>query len=488
MADYIARASTLLRAGRPVTDVAIYRDAYGFYANLNERWPILGGAGDTGDASEPALNSALTRRGFSFDMVDPGTVTERSTRVKGQRLLVQEPGYKALVIDLPASKRLGVVDNTDAMAAPVAERLVSFARQGLPIVFVGQFPERGVSYEDPGAEDTAVLEAMAELQRSPNVRLAEDEAAVPTALAELGVDGDLAFDGLGQSAERCGFGEQCVYSVHRRTGKGDYWFLWNDGAETASFTGSFATSHRNPELWDLWSGEHSPVGLYRVGDTGRVEVPIELAPEESAVIAFEGTRAKRHVVSTEAEDVVVRDGKLVVRSTQGGVADATLSDGRVRTVDFGSLPEPIEPQQWDLHVEEALPGGEEQHDLELADLKDWRELSELEHASGIGAYRTTVELPRQWVAHDRGAYLELGRVEGGVQVRVNGQLVHPAIVPPPRLDLGPFMRRGQNRIEVELSTTLNNRLAQISENRTETQPYGLLGPVRLIPYADRGVR
>jgi len=487
VADYIARASTVLQAGRPVTDVAIYRDAYGFYANLNERWPSLGGDGDTGDATEPALNSALTRSGFSFDMVDPGTVTERATKVKGERLVVQQPGYKAFVIDLPASKRLGVVDNTDAMAAPVARRLVRFSRSGLPIVFVGQFPERGASYRDREAEDAAVEEAIAELKLSPNVRLAEDESDVPAALAELGVEADLSFDGTDDSAERCGFGAQCVYSVHRRTGEGDYWFLWNDGAETARFTGSFKTDRRVPELWDLWSGDRRAVGLYRAADNGRVELPIELAPGETALVAFEQGGKKRHVVSTSAEEVVVHDKRLLVRSTEGGEASATLSDGREVGVEFPELPAPIEPDAWDLHVEGAVPEGEERHELELSELRDWREIPELEHTSGTGTYRAAVNVSKEWVDVGRGAYLELGHVEGGVQVRVNGRLVHRAAVPPPRLDVGRLLRWGKNRIEVELTTTLNNRLAEMSPQRTETQPYGLLGPVRLVPYADQAV-
>jgi hypothetical protein len=487
VADYIARASTVLQAGRPVTDVAIYRDAYGFYANLNERWPILGGAGDTGNATEPALNSALTRSGFSFDMVDPGTVTERATSVQGKRLMVQPPGYKALVIDLPASKRVGVVDNTDAMAAPVARRLVSFARAGLPIVFVGQFPERGASYSDPEAEDAAVEEAITELKQSPNVRLAEDEAEVPAALVGLGVEGDLSFDGTEQSAERCGFGAQCVYSVHRRTGKGDYWFLWNDGAETARFTGSFNADRGVPEFWDLWSGDRRPIGLYREADDGRVEVPIELAPGETAMIGFDHGGKRKHVVSTTAEEVVVRDKELFLRSGESGEASAVLSDGREADVEFPGMPAPIEPATWDLHVDGAVPEGEERHDLELTELEDWREIPELEHTSGVGIYRTTMTLSKDWVDDERGAYLELGRAEGGVQVRVNGKLAHPAAVPAPRLDVGGFLRRGRNRIEVELTTTLNNRLAEISPDRNETQPYGLIGPVRLVPYADRAV-
>jgi len=354
-------------------------------------------------------------------------------------------------------------------------------------VFVGRFPERGVSYRDAEAEDRALRRAVARLKRSPNVRLVEDESDVPAALAALGVEADLSFDGTDQSAERCGFGAQCVYSVHRRTGKGDYWYLWNAGEDPTSFTGSFKTSRGAPELWDPWSGERRRIGLYRAADDGRVDVPIQLAHNESAVIAFERGGRTKHVVSTSAEEVVARAGRLLLRSTEGGEANARLSDGRERTVDFGSLSDPLEAEAWDLHVDGAVPQGEEHHDLELTALEDWREIPELQDTSGTGMYRTTVTLGKDWAGKGRGAYLELGQVEGGVQIRVNGRLVHPAAVPPPRLDVGRFLRRGQNRIEVELTTTLNNRLAEMTSLRPETQPYGLLGPVQLVPYAEEAV-
>jgi hypothetical protein len=60
-----------------------------------------------------------------------------------------------------------------------------------------------------------------------------------------------------------------------------------------------------------------------------------------------------------------------------------------------------------------------------------------------------------------------------------------------RFDVGPFLRRGHNTIEVELTTTFKNRLVDIGSpwaDDAETQPYGLLGPVRLVPYAERAVR
>jgi hypothetical protein len=79
-------------------------------------------------------------------------------------------------------------------------------------------------------------------------------------------------------------------------------------------------------------------------------------------------------------------------------------------------------------------------------------------------------------------------------VRVNGELATPACVAPRRIDVGSLLRPGAtNTIEVELTTTLKNRVDSLADAEEpgfaylklrpeRTQAYGLIGPVRLVPY------
>lgn len=481
LADYFARAQALLRAGRPVADVAVYRDVYGYpaeHGNIGTIVPL--GV----DAPEPALNIALTSAGMSFDFINPATLVEASTIVEDRRLVVQEPGYQALVIDLASSMR-GVVNNSSAMGGSVARRLAEMADMGLPIVFVGSFPVRGVSYRSAAEEDAEVREAVAELERLPNVRLANAANEIPSLLSELGVSAALAFDA-----------PQDVYNVHRTTVHSDYWFLWNAGDREAEFVASFETeSPAAPQLWDLWTGEVHDVGLYEsLGD--RIQVPLTLGPRETVVISFI-KEMRDHVISTNADEVVVKQGKIWLRSSRGGMFEALMSDGSRRKLRFDPIPPTLELRVWGLEVDGVVPTGTDHHRVQLSELADWRMIEQIEDSSGIGTYTTQVDLDPEWVREGRGAYLQLGIVHGGVQVRVNEKLVAPACVPPWRLDVGPYLKDGTNTIEVELSTTLKNRVNSLADrsgfeylaSRPErTQAYGLLGPVRLIAYADELVR
>ncbi|TDC17113.1 hypothetical protein, partial [Actinomadura bangladeshensis] len=87
--------------------------------------------------------------------------------------------------------------------------------------------------------------------------------------------------------------------------------------------------------------------------------------------------------------------------------------------------------------------------------------------------------------------LELGEVFDTCRVTVNGRRLPPVSVLVPVVDVGPHLRRGANTIEVEVATTLNNRL-RVSDpgvyGGASRQNYGLIGPVRLVPYGEAAVR
>jgi hypothetical protein len=117
-------------------------------------------------------------------------------------------------------------------------------------------------------------------------------------------------------------------------------------------------------------------------------------------------------------------------------------------------------------------------------LQAWPQIPELQNVSGIGRYRTTMQLDAAWTG-GYGAYLELGEVLDTFRVTVNGHSLVGADQLTPKVDLGPHLRRGTNTIEIEVATTLLNRLRVTNApafGTSKPQNYGLIGPVHLIPY------
>jgi len=85
-----------------------------------------------------------------------------------------------------------------------------------------------------------------------------------------------------------------------------------------------------------------------------------------------------------------------------------------------------------------------------------------------------------WTGDD-GAYLELGEVNDTFHVRVNGELLPPCDPMDAVVDLGRRLVPGVNQIDVEVASTLINRLRVVTPSVygvATRQNYGLVGPVR----------
>ena len=169
-----------------------------------------------------------------------------------------------------------------------------------------------------------------------------------------------------------------------------------------------------------------------------------------------------------------------------------MNDGTARAVTIPSMPEPIAPTSWHLHVDEAGPSGTTPHDADLTALQDWRSISGLETVSGTGTYTATVKVPAPWLTSDRGVYLDLGAIDGAMQAYVDGRQVAPDVVADRRFDVSGLLHPGDNQLRVVVTTTPKNevvaqcRKGDLSGQGTlcaqpATQPYGLLGPVRFVP-------
>jgi hypothetical protein len=481
LTDYWARGATVLQAGTARSDLAVYRD--GFVTTAATAVGIGNGAvinqgGDAGAAVQPGEKvvdprptpffdgAALEHAGYTYEYLDP--IGAREPQAQGDGVLYPDgPRYRALVID------------ERALPGATAQAIAREAESGLAVVLVGGLPSRGTSLGDAPGEDAQVRDAVARILAAPRVRRAKAQGDVLAALRALGVDPAARWSK-----------DVHVYSQWRAADGVDYVYLWNAAPTTARFTGAFATTGTPSEL-DLWTGERRPLGVYRAaGD--RVEVPLTLGPGETKVLAFRHNGGdEAHAVSTNADEALGGDGTVELRDGHGGRRGVALNDGSTRTVDLPDVPKPLTPASWHLHVDEVGPDGTTPHDLDVTSLQDWRQIPELAGASGTGTYTAKVTLPDGWVAGDRGTYLDLGAVAGAMQAFVNGQAVAPDVVPDRRFDVSPLLRPGENELRVVVTTTLKNEvLTQCAKGvgsllcaQPATQAYGLLGPVRLVPFA-----
>jgi hypothetical protein len=446
-----------LQTGRPAYDIAV----------LNQ-------ATSSGTATHDG--SFLAGAGYTYGYVTPGSLAGQ--RVANAVLAPQGGGYKALVID------------SSPIEVDTAREIVRVARAGLPVIIVGDGPQRALGYAQSAAKaaelDKAVREAFAQISGRPNVAKVADDAGVLARLANAGLrpDADIA--------------NEDVKAVVRKDGGTSYYVLVNRTGKTvttkAALTGGTGTV---PYALDPWTGTVTPVGTYDASRS-RTTVTVSVPAGAAKIIAladrtFTGGRVPSvHVVSTTAADARWTGDAVAVTATRNGRYTTRLSDGRVVTTDVAGLPDGRPLGNWTLTLDEWLPGDRgdassvtrhKTHTLTDVALKSWSEITAIQDAVGIGTYTTTFQAPAGVQAG--GALLDLGAVSGSFRVWVNGRSVPPAEQLGTVVDLGSLVRPGQNTVRVQVASTLLNRLrvhrpAEFG-SRTPTVN-GLLCPVTLKPY------
>jgi hypothetical protein len=188
------------------------------------------------------------------------------------------------------------------------------------------------------------------------------------------------------------------------------------------------------------------------------------------------------------------EGQIQVHAWQAGDYELTYADGQRRPLKVTSVVEPVEiTGPWEVSF---TPGRGAPDKITFNQLTDWAKRPEdsIRHYSGKATYRRTFEAGAQR-SPDSAMTLDLGQVNDIAVVRVNGKEMATLWQPPYRLDITAAVKPGENRLEVDIVNTWNNRLvgdatlatgqrrssltAPTVTKKTPLQPGGLLGPVVL---------
>jgi hypothetical protein len=476
MSGYLARVHQVLQAGKPRVDVAVFRQTGYAATGIGAGWFTASGI----------------PLGWNHQFISEPLLSLPSAKVTKGRLAAGGPAYRALFVEADFFS-----GSTCTLPVEVAEKFLTYTKAGLPIVLAGDWSAASIPGLDTGGQDARLQKVLKELLAQPRVRQVADKTLVGGALADLGVEPAVTY-ATGST----------LLNFHRNADGVDYYYLCNGKHQETpkppvvaidhNVTFERGSSRDVPYLLDLWTGRVQRIGDY-TEDGDSVTLRVALQPGETMVVALGapglfGDRAGNspHAAGTTADEALFDGGRLVVRSATDGSYTTSLSHGRPVRSRISGVPQPSALTAWQLDVEDWQPGATQnetkvvRHHLSLDALAAWPDIPELADVSGIGRYRTTVHLGSGWTG-GHGAYLNLGTVYDTCRVTVNGRLLDPVDHINPVVDLGDHLRQGANTIEVEVATTLGNRL-RVSDpvvyGGSARQPYGLVGPVQLVPYGE----
>jgi hypothetical protein len=236
---WAARLSYALSRGSAVAEVAwLYPD---WHAENFPSFSIEPGA------YESETSIALRRAGFSYDRISRGALSS-SMSVDGA-LHVGQASFQALLVE-------GIHAADPAMLEAIERALEA----GVPVVWMGDFPERATGLFDAQARDDEVRSRVANLRST--VRLVSSPEEIPTAISNAGVTpslGPIDSAGLQMSAQ------------HRKVTDGDVYFLFNESYQERTDLLQIGGAFREALLLDPETGEALATNLE--GDVLTVALP-----------------------------------------------------------------------------------------------------------------------------------------------------------------------------------------------------------------------
>ena len=382
-------------------------------------------------------------KGYQFDYIN-AEVIERDLFVK-DGLLTLPHGTQYRILVLP---------KLETMRPELLAKIKKLIEDGA--VVLGPAPKRSPSGESFPTADRQVEKLAGELWSGLDGRSVK---AVKRGKGELlfGMTMEEALKYIGCVPD-CGLpADAPVLYGHRSAGDADIYFISNQKDEMIEIRPEFRIRSRQPELWDATTGRIRTLPAYEETAAGTV-VPLKLYPYESAFVVFRRPATKAEGTGLQLNYPVLQ---TLVR------LDAP----------------------WKVFFEEKRRGPASQTFARLEDISK-NENPDIRYYSGTIWYETEFKLKKK---PEGELYLNLNDVGVMAKVKINGQYAGGVWTAPYRVNVTDLVRKGKNKVEIEVVTTWMNRLIgdsglPESERKTWTpcnswkptdtlQKSGLVGPV-----------
>ena len=307
-------------------------------------------------------------------------------------------------------------------------------------------------------------------------------ASLKTVLDSLEVTPDFQYDSHDDTIK--------LNYIHRKKGDTDLYFIANPTPNKIKVDGQFRVGGKLPELWDPDTGVCSEIPFTK--NEKSIMLPLELVGHGSIFVVFRKPLSSLESKKTDKGELIVSKKEL---KNEWNVS-FSWADGSSRSDIFQEL------TGWTKHEDDAI-----------------------KYFSGTATYESSLTVKR---TKKRQVVLDLGEVKGVANVFVNDQEVRNLWKPPYRADVTGFVKKGQNKLSIQVTNAMINSLAgderwpqdvvyhsakdspikayppwlaspgeRRSKRKTFTtyhfdaikdydlQPSGLMGPVKIIVYSEQ---
>jgi hypothetical protein len=445
--DYIARVQSFLQSGQPDNDFLLYLPIYDMWHEMRGSYYLSFAIHGMRERLPEFCGAVDQIMSYGFDLDYISDRFLQTCTVENGSLRTEGGSlYKALI--LPSVKKLPL---------ETLSKIHALAKQGATIVFAGSYPEDvpGLSRLDERRKTFA--ENMEQLRSQPTVAKTEDLASLQAQFAPF------------KEAFITEFGGKMIRRKHSSGHTYFFAMLKNNPLNSWVALGTTATSAM---LFDPMTGKKGKA-LVR-SSNGTSEVYMQLQPGQSIIL------------KTFTSKDIAAENWAYCQPT-----------GREQELSAG----------WTMRFIESQPDVKEI--FQLPALTSWTELANdtLKRNMGTALYATRFHFSKEKNKEYR---LCLGDVRESAAVRVNGQKVGTLLAVPFEINIGQWLKDGENTLEIEVTNLPANRIADYDCRGVEWRifhdinfvsialngdyknarfdtwpllPSGLLGPVAIKEYA-----
>ena len=425
--QYITRCQTFLQMGQPDNDFLIYLPIYDMWNEQPGRLLLF--SVHHMEKLAPKFIDAIHRinnSGYDGDYISDDFI--RSTQFKDGRLVTSGGTvYKALVV--PAAH---------LMPADVLAHLSKLAQQGATIVFLENYPTDVPGYANLDKRRNAYR---ATLQQLPAVSFSET-TVTPVGKGKIITGTDyartLASCNIPIEEMKTEFGLQAIRRVNST---GHHYFISSLQEKGVDGWVTLGVQAKAAALFNPVTGESGEARLQQV--YGQTQVYLQLKSGESVLL-----QTYQKPLTDAKPWFYKQEQPFSLRLDHG----------------------------WQLHFAESQP--EIKGNFNIDQLCSW---TTIQHPAatinmGTGVYTLEIELPDlpadDWI-------LDLGDVRESARVRINGQDAGCAWAVPYELRVGSFLKKGKNRIEVEVTNLPANRIAELDRQGVKWRKFKEINIVNL---------
>ena len=475
---YITRCQYLLQHGKTVCNIAIYYPLFNYADSVLKREELVGGYLNKNDGrmvkrqiegyikkkkkwnSEDIwtskfhkLTDEIHSKGYLYSHINDENILKGS--VKDEKLSLGHIDFDLLIFP-----------DIDAISLDLAEKLEVLATSKVKIIFMDNIPFKQNGFLNYKENDIKIEDILLGIKKLPNIYFAQGEQDLSNYLMSgksASINPDIAYEEPQPS----------IYFIHKKTINSENYFLRNSSNQPKNVVIRFLYAEKVPFILDPWTGDITQAISYQI-ENSYVKMDLYFEAYGSNIVMFKKDKEEPHLDVSRPRGKRTKNGDIISLEEHKSLKPFNLNNWKFKC------------ELRDYRENFTL------FELDMIELKDWREISGLKYCSAHGYYYSTIKIGKEYIQENLKLILTIQRVHDVAVVKVNDVETPPLLVYPYEVDITSLIKEGENAITIEVIPSLKNRLIGYGKKggknwknhkkRKNFMPSGLIGPIRLVPY------